>query len=48
VACRLLEDVGSEASAAIHAEATRLEQWLGDARAKPRFPTPLETALENA
>lgn len=48
VACRLLEDVGSDVSAAIHAEAARLEEWLGDARAKPRFPTPLETALGNA
>jgi hypothetical protein len=45
VACRLLEDTGAEAEAAIAAEAARLESWLGDARVTPRFRTPLEREL---
>ena len=45
VTCRLLEDVGSEAAAAVSAEAVRLEAWLGDARVAPRFRTPLEREL---
>ena len=45
VAVRLLEDVGTEASAAIAAEAQRLQQWIGPARIMPRFRTPLERDL---
>ena len=45
VAVRLLEDVGTEASAAIAAEAQRLQEWIGPARITPRFRTPLEREL---
>lgn len=45
VTCRLLEDVGSDAAAAVAAEAARLESWLGPARITPRFRTPLEREL---
>jgi hypothetical protein len=45
VVCRLLEDAGSDASAAVEAEAARLESWLGPARVTPRFRTPLEREL---
>ena len=45
VACRLLEDVGPDATAAISAEAAALEAWLGPARITPRFRTPLERVL---
>jgi hypothetical protein len=45
VACRLLEDIGSDAAAAVSAEAARLEEWLGPARVTPRFRTPLERSL---
>ena len=45
VACRLLEDVGSDATATISAEAAALEAWLGPARITPRFRTPLEREL---
>jgi len=45
VVCRLLEDVGSDAAAAVAAEAVRLESWLGPARVTPRFRTPLEREL---
>ena len=45
VAFRLLEDVGADATAAVAAEAERLEAWLGTARATPRFRTPLEREL---
>ena len=45
VACRLLEDVGPDATAAISAEADALEAWLGPARITPRFRTPLEREL---
>ena len=41
----LLEDVGGEAAEAVHAEAARLEAWLGDVRVTPRFPTPLQRRL---
>jgi len=43
----LLEDVGSEAVAAIEAERERLRSWLGEVRVIPRFPTPLHTELRN-
>src|SRR5215469_13654234 len=42
---RLLEDIGSDAAAAVSAEAVRLEAWLGPARVTPRFRTPLERSL---
>jgi hypothetical protein len=45
VVYRLLEDVGTDASAAVAAEAARLESWLGTARVTPRFRTPLEREL---
>jgi winged helix DNA-binding protein len=45
VLIRLLEDVGTQASAAITAEAQRLQEWIGPARIIPRFRTPLEREL---
>jgi hypothetical protein len=45
VVVRLLEDIGAEAEAAVHAEAQRLRAWVGDARVTPRFRTPLEREL---
>jgi hypothetical protein len=45
IAVRLLEDVGTEASAAIAAEAQRLREWIGQVRVTPRFRTPLEREL---
>jgi hypothetical protein len=47
VAYRLLEDPGSDAAAAIAAEAAQLESWLGTARVTPRFRTPLERELSS-
>jgi hypothetical protein len=45
VVIRLLEDVGADASAAVAAEAARLQEWIGPVRVTPRFRTPLERAL---
>lgn len=45
VVVRLLEDVGSDARAALDAETEKLERWLGDTRIIPRFRTPLEREL---
>ena len=45
VVLRLLEDVGTDATTAIEAEATRLTAWLGPLRVTPRFRTPLEREL---
>jgi hypothetical protein len=45
LALRLLEDVGTVATAAIEAEAARLADWLGPVRVTPRFRTPLEREL---
>ena len=51
IAVRLLEDAGTEASAAIAAEAQRLHEWIvaDPKHAKtlitPRFRTPLEREL---
>jgi len=45
VAYRLLEDVGTDAAAAVQAAAARLGAWLGDTRVTPRFRTPLEREL---
>jgi hypothetical protein len=47
VVYELLEDVGSEATAAIGAEAAVVEAWLGDTVVTPRFRTPLEKRLAN-
>jgi len=45
VVLRLLEDAGSEASAALATQAQRLREWIGTARITPRFRTPLEREL---
>lgn len=45
IAVRLLEDVGSDAEAAVEREAARVRDWYGDVRATPRFRTPLEREL---
>ena len=45
VAFRLLEDIGTDGTAAVTAEAAALEAWLGPARVTPRFRTPLEREL---
>jgi len=42
---RLLEDVGSETTEMIDAEAARLEGWLGPTRVTGSFPTPTEIEL---
>jgi hypothetical protein len=41
VILHLLEDVGTEATAALHAQAARLTDWLDGVRVMPRFPSPL-------
>ena len=45
IAYRLLEDVGTDAEAAVAFEAESLADWLGDVRITPRFRTPLEREL---
>ncbi len=45
VACRLFEDVGSEAAQAIDRESERVTTFLGGVRVSPRFRTPLEQEL---
>lgn len=45
VVFRLLEDAGSDAVAAVEAEAARLQSWLGDNRVTPRYRTPVEREL---
>ncbi len=45
VVCRLLEDIGADGAAAVSAEASALEAWLGTSRVTPRFRTPLEREL---
>ncbi|WP_406629619.1 winged helix DNA-binding domain-containing protein [Amycolatopsis sp. WGS_07] len=45
VAVRLLEDIGTEKTAAVDAEAARLSEWLGEARVVPKFRTPAEKEL---
>ncbi len=42
---RLLEDAGSDAEAAIEAEAASLEEWLGAARVSPGFLPPFQREL---
>jgi hypothetical protein len=46
IAFRMLEDVGAETVAAVEAEAARLQDWIGEVRFTPRFPTPLERELK--
>lgn len=46
IAIELLEDVGA-AAAEIETEAARLQEWLGDARIKPRFRSPLDERLSS-
>ncbi|HEX5588133.1 MAG TPA: winged helix DNA-binding domain-containing protein, partial [Acidimicrobiia bacterium] len=41
----LLVDVGRDATNAIATAVSELEQWLGDTRVMPRFPTPVQTRL---
>ncbi|MEV4555447.1 winged helix DNA-binding domain-containing protein [Kitasatospora sp. NPDC049285] len=45
VVFELLDDAGSEARAALDAEAATLRSWLADTRVTPRFRTPLERRL---
>jgi hypothetical protein len=45
VVYRLLEDVGSEANAAVEAVAAELGEWLGPVRVRQKFRTPLEREL---
>jgi Winged helix DNA-binding domain len=45
VVYRLLEDVGSEVTATVEAEAAQLGERLGGTRVTARFPTPLEKEL---
>jgi hypothetical protein len=45
VVVRVLEDVGSAATAAVDHAAAELAAWLGEVRITPRFRTPLEKAL---
>ncbi|MFJ3584353.1 winged helix DNA-binding domain-containing protein [Streptomyces sp. NPDC090127] len=46
IALRFLsDDGGTEARAAVEAEAERLRGWVGDVRVTPRFRTPLEREL---
>ena len=45
VVLRLLEDVGTDATEAIEAEAAHLTAWLTPLRVTPRFRTPLEREL---
>ena len=47
IAFRLLADIGSQATAAVAAEAGRLESWLGAVRVTPRFRTALERDLSS-
>jgi hypothetical protein len=44
VELQMLEDPGSEARAAIEAEAARLTDWLAGTRVLARFPSPLSRA----
>jgi hypothetical protein len=44
---KLLTDIGSEAEAAVQAEAARWTDWLAGVRVTPRFRTPLEKELSS-
>ena len=45
IAIALLEDAGSDAAAAIAAEAEHVRAWIGEVRVTPRMRTPLEREL---
>ncbi len=45
VVTRLLDDVGADGRAAVDTEVDRLQEWLGEVRVTPRFPTPLQKEL---
>jgi hypothetical protein len=45
IAYRLLEPVPKRAATAIDREAARLREWIGAARVKPRFRTPIDVDL---
>lgn len=45
VVTRLLADIGSAATAAVEAEAARLQEWIGPARVIPKFRVPLDREL---
>jgi hypothetical protein len=45
IAYRLVEEVGSDAEAAIESEAERLATWLGDVRLRPGFLPPFQREL---
>jgi hypothetical protein len=45
LAYRLLEDVGTEATAAVEPTLDRLTGWIGGVKVTPRFRTPLEREL---
>ena len=45
IAFKVLEDVGSDAVAAIEAEAARLATWIGDVRCAPGFLPPFQRDL---
>lgn len=42
---RLLTDIGAVATAAVAAEAARLQEWIGPARVTPKFRVPLDREL---
>jgi hypothetical protein len=45
LAHRLLEDVGTEATALVESALDRLTTWIGEVKVTPRFRTPLEREL---
>ncbi|MBB4684594.1 winged helix DNA-binding domain-containing protein [Amycolatopsis jiangsuensis] len=47
VVTALLEDIGTEKTAAVKAEAARLTGWLGESRVVPKFRTPKEKELSS-
>jgi len=48
IATRLFEDVGTEAGAAVEAEAARIGLWVGAASIRSSFPTPIDIELRTA
>lgn len=45
VVTRVLTDVGAAATAAVQAQAARLQEWIGPARVIPKFRVPLDREL---
>jgi hypothetical protein len=45
VVVRLLDDIGTEKSRQVEAEAARLTDWLAGVVVRPSFPTPLQREL---